>query len=110
MTKQIELKQFGYITTHNLRAPLTNLVAISKLMDESKMTDEFTRKLISGFKQSTFLLNDTLNDLIKILFINERMNLTTTDLKFQEMLNKVKDLISNTIESKNVIIVLWNKQ
>jgi len=99
-----ELKQFGYITTHNLRAPLTNLVAISKLMDEEKIPDEFTRKLISGFKQSTFLLNDTLNDLIKILFIKERMNISTTDLKFENMLNKVKDFISNTIESKNVII------
>jgi len=99
-----ELKQFGYITTHNLRAPLTNLVAISKLMDEEKIPDEFTRKLISGFKQSTFLLNDTLNDLINILFIKERMNISTTDLKFEIMLNKVKDFISNTIESKNVTI------
>ncbi len=99
-----ELKQFGYITTHNLRAPLTNLVAISKLMDESMIPDDFTRKLISGFKQSTLMLNDTLNDLIKILFIKERMNLATMDLKFQEMLNKVIKLISNTIESKNVVI------
>ncbi len=99
-----ELKQFGYITTHNLRAPLTNLVAISKLMDEEKIPDEFTRKLITGFKQSTFLLNDTLNDLIKILFIKERMNISTTDLKFENMLNKVKDFISNTIESKKVTI------
>ncbi len=99
-----ELKQFGYITTHNLRAPLTNLVAISKLMDESKMPDDFTRKLISGFKQSTFILNDTLDDLIKILFIKERLNLPTTDLRFENVLNKIKDFISNSIESKNVII------
>ena len=32
------------------------------------------------------------------------MNLSTTDLKFELFLNKVKDFISNSIESKNVII------
>ena len=99
-----ELKQFGYITTHNLRAPLTNLISICNLIDDRKIADEFTLKLINAFKQSTTLLNETLNDLIKILFIKERMNIATSDLSFEEMLNKVKNLISNTIHSKNVII------
>jgi len=99
-----ELKQFGYITTHNLRAPLTNLISICNMIDDRKIADEFTLKLITAFKQSTFLLNDTLNDLIKILFIKERMNVATSELQFEEVLNKVKDLISNTIDSKNVVI------
>lgn len=99
-----ELKQFGYITTHNLRAPLTNLVSISKMIDENKIEDTLTRRLIGGFKQSTFLLNDTLNDLIRILFIKERMNITTNELLFGDALDKVKGLISSSIESKNVLI------
>ncbi len=99
-----ELKQFGFITTHNLRAPLTNLVSICNMIDENKIEDYFTRKLVSGFRQSTFLLNDTLNDLIKILFVKEKLNHHTEELKFDKILNKVKDSIANSIESNNVTI------
>ncbi len=97
-----ELKQFGYITTHNLRSPLTNLVSICKMMDESKIEDNFTRKLVSGFRESTYLLNETLNDLIKILFIKERVSNKMENLSLEEILNKVKESIS--FESKNMTI------
>ncbi len=99
-----ELKQFGYITTHNLRAPLTNLMTISKLLDENKIEDALSRKLIDGFKKSTILLNDTLNDLINVLFIKERTNIVTEELSLEEELKKVIASISNILLAKNVHI------
>ena len=92
-----ELKQFGYITTHNLRAPLTNLVSICNLIDIDKIEDERTKKLINGFKLSTTLLNETLNDLIKVLFIKENTNLTKDELAFDEVLEKVKHSIESIL-------------
>jgi len=89
-----ELKQFSYITTHNLRAPLTNLVAICNLIKTDRIEDGLTIKLIEGFKLSTNLLHDTLNDLIKVLIIKENPNLLTEEVSFQEILNKVKDSVS----------------
>ena len=104
ITHNTELKQFGYITTHNLRAPLTNLLSIGKMIDENKIEDNRTKKLISGFKESTLLLNDTLNDLINILFIKDRINLTTSELIFEDAFIKAKGLIANSIETKQVVI------
>jgi len=92
-----ELKQFGYITTHNLRAPLTNLVSISNLIDINNINDQRTKKLINGFKLSTMLLNDTLDDLIKVLFIKENSNLIKVDLVFNEVLEKVKQSIASIL-------------
>ncbi len=100
-----ELKQFGYITTHNLRAPLTNLVSICKLLDVETINDLRNKKLIEGFKQSTFQLNDTLNDLINILIIKENRNLPTGELGFHDMLNRVLTSISNTFSSADAVIV-----
>jgi len=85
-----ELTQFSYITTHNLRAPLTNLVSICKLIQADKIADERTRKLIEGFKMSTNILNDTLNDLIKILIIKENTNWKRETIEFNAVLEKVK--------------------
>ncbi len=99
-----ELKQFGYITTHNLRSPLTNLVSISKLIDENKIEDKKTKLLIGVFKDSTVQLNDTINDLIKILFIKDRKNLTTTDLNFELILEIVTNSISALLQLNMVKI------
>jgi PAS domain S-box-containing protein len=100
-----ELKQFGYITTHNLRAPLTNLVSICKFLDLDTISDLRNKKLIEGFKQSTIQLNDTLNDLINILIIKENRNLPTAELGFHEMLNRVLNSISNTFSIAEAVIV-----
>ena len=90
MINNKELTQFSYITTHNLRAPLTNLVSISNLIKIEKIEDERTRRLIEGFKMSTSMLNDTLNDLIKVLIIKENTNWKKEVVDFNVILEKVK--------------------
>lgn len=85
-----DLKHFTFITSHNLRAPLSNLVAISSLIDDEMIEDESTRELIDGFKKSTHNLNDTLNDLMKILLVKETSNVEMTGVSFTEVLGKLK--------------------
>ena len=99
-----ELKEFSYITTHNLRAPLTNLLSICRLLDPDKFTDNRTLKLIEGFKSSTYHLNDTLNDLITILIIKENKNIPTDQLYFQTILDKVKQFLSIQLFDEKVVI------
>ena len=99
-----ELKQFSYITSHNLRAPLTNLLSICNLIKEDSITDPLTKKLIEGFKKSTFDLNDTLNDLISILIIKENINLPTAEVDFEQTLQKVVSSINKSVEKSKTII------
>jgi len=100
----LELKQFTYITSHNLRAPLTNLISICKLLKTDKIEDTFTLKLIDGFKKSTTHLNETLNDLINILIIKEKRNLPVSALNINDMLNRVSESINAIIVNKGAII------
>jgi len=92
-----ELKHFSYITTHNLRAPLTNLISIAKMIDVEKIDDKRTVSLINGFKKSTHHLSDTLNDLIEILIIKENQHLPTQEIGFSGVLQNVQSSIANTI-------------
>ena len=100
----MELKQFSFITTHNLRAPLTNLLSICKLIKPEKVTDPRTLKLIEAFKISTNDLNDTLNDLISILIIKEDTKLETKNIDIEEWLNKAKTSINMKLIEEEVTI------
>ncbi len=106
MQSNSDLKKFGFITSHNLRAPLTNLLAIVDLLDMSKIKDESTKELLDAFKSATFQLNDTLNDLIKVLFIKENKFLALNTIDFQSVVSKnVYDLMA-LINSTDINIVV----
>jgi PAS domain S-box-containing protein len=100
----IELKQFSYITTHNLRAPLTNMLGIFGILDPSLFLDERTNKLMNGLKESTLKINDTLNDLIKILIFKENAKMELSIINFQSILSNVVRSIQKTIDNTNTII------
>ncbi|OYU83632.1 MAG: hypothetical protein CFE24_10290 [Flavobacterium sp. BFFFF2] len=104
LENNLELKQFSYITTHNLRAPLTNLILICKLLNPEKIEDPSTLQLIEAFKTSTDQLNDTLNDLINVLIVKEKTDLKLEELSFEEILTKVKESISETMSNSKAVI------
>jgi PAS domain S-box-containing protein len=100
----LELKQFSYITTHNLRAPLTNLLSICEIIQPEAGTDELTLQLIDWFKTSTYHLNETLNDLIEILIIKENRNIQKDQLTFDEIFKKITESLSRSLLEKKAII------
>jgi PAS domain S-box-containing protein len=104
LENNLELKQFGFITTHNLRAPLTNLVMICNLINLEVIEDPSTLKLIEAFKTSTYQLNETLNDLINVLIIKENIDLKLDKLSFEEILDDVKVSIHETLSDSKVMI------
>jgi PAS domain S-box-containing protein len=104
VANNLELKQFSYITSHNLRAPLTNLVSICNIIEPPVGTDELTLQLIDAFKTTTYSLNETLNDLIEVLIIKENRNITKEQLTFEEIFKKTKESISISLVENKVTI------
>jgi len=100
----LELKQFTYITSHNLRAPLTNLVSICDIIKPEIGTDALTVQLIDAFKTSTHHLNETLNDLIEVLIIKDNRNIHKDQLSFEAIFKKTTESLSLILLEKKVII------
>lgn len=92
-----DLRQFSYIVSHNLRAPLTNLMSMLNLLDYSTIATERSLKLLEGFKSTTYRLNDTLNDLINILLVKNNTNIKKETISFEASLNKVIKSVSSLI-------------
>ncbi len=96
-----DLKQFSYIVSHNLRAPLTNLTSMINLLDFNTVTTDRSMKLLEGFKLTTFHLNETLNDLIDILVVKDNTNIQTEPILFEKSLSKIiKSIQSLFTETK----------
>lgn len=99
-----ELKQFSYITSHNLRGPVTNLIALTQLIDISKVPDAETRQLIQGFTTSTRQLNETLDDLIRILIIKESTTQSLETVRFEEVFQHTRNTLLFIIEKTGAVI------
>ena len=93
-----DLKQFSYITSHNLRAPLSNLTGLLNLIDDISIEDPELKEIISGFSKSTHLLNETINDLVKVIIIKDNPSIQKEKVLikdiFENVFNQLSFLIS----------------
>jgi PAS domain S-box-containing protein len=95
-----DLKHFSYITSHNLRAPLSNLIGLLKIIDTIPIENEELKLIIDGFSKSTHLLDETISDLNKVLLIKENESIEKQEISLFESLKKVFNNI-NVLISEN---------
>jgi PAS domain S-box-containing protein len=68
-----DLKQFSYITSHNLRAPLSNIKSILTLIDYPSL-NEANADLLKLLNDAGTQLSKTIDDLTNILIIKNNVN------------------------------------
>jgi PAS domain S-box-containing protein len=84
-----DLKQFSYITSHNLRAPLSNLTGLLNLIDDFPIENEELKEILTGFKLSTHLLNETVNDLARVITIKDSPYIQNEELQIQVVFKNI---------------------
>ena len=102
--KNKDLKQFSYITSHNLRAPLSNLSGLLTLIEDIPIENLELKEILNGFNKSTHLLNETINDLVKVIVIKENLSLHKEAIKLEDIFTKVIDQLSFQIKSSKPTI------
>lgn len=102
--KNKDLKQFSYITSHNLRAPLSNLTGLLNLIEDIPIENLELKEILNGFSKSTYLLNETINDLVKVIVIKDNSSLQKEPIQLEEIFAKVINQLSFQIESSKPTI------
>jgi len=92
-----DLKQFSYITSHNFRAPLSNLTGLLALLDDIPIENEELSEILNGFKKSTSLLNETIEDLVKIVIIKDNPSIQKENVNVSEVFENVFFQLNNQI-------------
>ena len=99
-----DLKQFSYITSHNLRAPLSNLTGLLNLIEDIPIENEELTEILNGFNKSTQLLNETINDLAKIIIIKDNPSIQKEGVLLKDIFENVFFQLRFQIESHKPII------
>lgn len=92
-----DLKQFSYITSHNLRAPLSNLTGLLDLLNDIPIENKALNEILNGFSSSTKMLNDTINDLAKVIVIKDSLSIAKEKLIIGDILTSTLHQLSNII-------------
>lgn len=101
-----ELKQLTFSTSHDLRAPVNNLLLAFDLLDVNKIEDQETLELIQLLRNSGKRLSDTLNKYVDILKERHEKEVLKERVNFDQILNSVLDSIKTLIESSKAKLTI----
>jgi PAS domain S-box-containing protein len=101
-----DLKQFSYITSHNLRAPLSNLTGLLNLIEDIPITDPELKEILQGFNRSTYLLNETINDLTKVMIIKDNPSIQKEAVVIKEVFENIFSKITVQIDMHQPIVLI----
>ncbi len=96
-----DLQQFSFITSHNLRAPVANLISLLTLYNHNNPADPFNAEVIDKVNESTNKLNDTLNDLINVLVVRDKPNADLEYISFSEVAKQVEKDVASLLDDIN---------
>jgi PAS domain S-box-containing protein len=84
-----QLQQYSYIVSHNLRAPIANLLGLSRLFNSKNLSDERNIKVIRNIESSAGNIDAILKDLNKILAIKQDISKEKEEVSLDEIIYQV---------------------
>jgi PAS domain S-box-containing protein len=97
-----DLEQFTYIISHNLRAPVANIIGLADMLKEPDLDVELKNEVIERVSQSIINIDTVIQDLNHILQVRELVNEQKETVNFKELVDAIKTSIHNTIVNEKV--------
>ena len=98
-----DLNQFAYITSHNLRAPLSNLIGLIDILNYD-LLDEYNKTIVDMFRDSAFKLNETIYDLTQMLSIKSNKKIIIENISVSCVFKKVCNYFNKQIHKLGIIM------
>jgi signal transduction histidine kinase/CheY-like chemotaxis protein len=96
LRRNAELEQFSYIISHNLRAPVANIIGASIALGDVELADEDRAVYTQAVQKSALNLDTIIKDLNHILEVKGG-NYTKEVVVFSNLVNNVKLLLKNIL-------------
>ncbi|WP_281613817.1 CheR family methyltransferase [Flammeovirga sp. SubArs3] len=98
-----QLESYTYIASHNIRSPLSNLLALMELYENEKSAEE-RENFIDLFRKALHQLEKTVNNLSDAIKVQQNISLERKDMLIKEELMKVMDVLSGQINKYGVLV------
>jgi len=104
MLRNIDLEQFAYIISHNLRAPVANIIGAASVLVDPELSIEDKEIVVNGINISVMRLDDIVKDLNRILQVKGDINETKEIVHFSTLVREIKSSIQNLVDKYNIEI------
>ncbi|WP_426671879.1 PAS domain S-box protein [Mucilaginibacter sp. McL0603] len=99
-----DLEKFAYIVSHNLRAPVANIIGASNVLNNIELSKADKEKLSRGINISAMRLDEVINDLNQILQVKGGIDEIKEKVRFSELVDHIKVSIMDLIDKNNIEI------
>ncbi|MBN8569724.1 MAG: hypothetical protein J0M18_08835 [Ignavibacteria bacterium] len=96
------LEQFTYIVSHNLRAPVANILGLSQAVQDNAMDEESRMLMTTHLHKAAESLDNVLKDLNHILNTNMAVNLKKDIVYFERLHDHIKLDLKEQIKNEGV--------
>ena len=99
------LEQFSYIVSHNLRAPVANILGLADILNTPGNDEEETRTMLNDISVSVQKLDDVIKDLNHVLQVKHQVNEEKEIIKCSDLVRDIKLSIANLFRNEEVEII-----
>ncbi len=100
------LEQFAFVATHDLRSPIKSLESLVNIMEQKVNFANDEKAYLENLKQTTTRLDNTLEDLMSILSINENFEDGIKKVSIKTIVEEIIMDLSPIIESSKSRIII----
>lgn len=103
--RNLDLEQFTYIVSHNLRAPAANIIACSEILQNETITPQEQKELLQGLSKSAAALDFVIKDINNILQIKSEANEKKEVIIFSKLVHDIMLSVGSFIDKHRVRII-----
>jgi PAS domain S-box-containing protein len=100
-----DLEQFAYIVSHNLRAPVANILGIANVLKYEGLQESEKAEALKGIFSATEKLDDVILDLNRILETKQEINDKKEEVDFQELVDNIALSINGMLIKNHTKII-----
>ena len=99
-----DLEQFTYIVSHNLRAPVANIMGLSNILNTFEFNFTEREDVLAALSASVNILDQIIIDLNYILQVHGRISENSEEVVFQTLVDEITLDLAGLITRDNVTI------
>jgi PAS domain S-box-containing protein len=99
-----DLEQFTYIVSHNLRAPVANIIGLSDMLNSSDFDVTDNDEVLASLSTSINILDQTIMDLNHILQVRSNISEKNEKISLLLLTEDIRKSLNSLIEKENVVI------
>lgn len=105
MRRNKALEQFTYMVSHNIRAPLSNILGLSSILEDKSYDSETKRDLIPMLLASSNRLDEVVRDMNDILNIAKDLEEEKTEVNFNKILDEILNADERAIKKSKIKVI-----